>query len=50
MWHMAWDQCLDEMIYFFSEFRKKLTKFCPIFDSTIKAIEKPCQHDILIIA
>ena len=30
-----------------SEFREILTKFCPFFDFTIIAMEKPCQHDIL---
>ena len=29
---------------------KYLSKLCPFFDSTIKAIEKPCQHDTLITA
>ena len=30
-----------------SEFREILTNLCPFFDSTIIAIEKPCQDDIL---
>ena len=29
---------------------KYLSKLFPFFDSTIKAIEKPCQHDTLITA
>ena len=29
---------------------KYLSKLCPFFDSTIKAIEKPCQYDTLITA
>ena len=29
---------------------KYLSKLCPFFDSTIKTIEKPCQHDTLITA
>ena len=29
---------------------KYLSKLCPFFDSTIKTIEKPCQHDTWITA
>ena len=43
---MAWDQYLDDLINF-SEFHEILTKVCPFFDSTIIAMEKLCQHDIV---
>ena len=30
-----------------SEFHEILTELCPFLASTIIAVEKPCQHDIL---